>query len=280
MSSPERVGRPRGRVSQSQPSSRSASPSSCLSYQTEIRNSAGRVRRKSGIPQAASRESSPTRTNHVGSAERRLSSATRTRVHSETDNGRNGISHSPILTERVLNARQDDSIFTDVLKATSVAAEFAAVLDSLRNKSGDQDAQKEALKDLVELNREASSTEWARQFKEVFKLLLEKIIEEESGTIRAYALRVMCDLLMRQTKFFQDYIELVILRILEASKDNEKEVQRASEVCAGTAAAVLPSEQCARVLKSVITTGEVPMNQAAIKMLTKVSSNAKNSFIN
>lgn len=170
-------------------------------------------------------------------------------------------------------------MFADAIKATSVAAEFAAVLATLRNKSADQEVQKEALKDLVELNREASSSEWSRQFKEVFKILLEKITNEESSTIRAYALRVMCDLLMRQTKFFQDFIELIILRILEASKDSEKEVQRASEVCAGTAAAVLPSEQCARVLKSVITTGEVPMNQAAIKMLIKVRKQNRGALL-
>jgi CLIP-associating protein 1/2 len=76
---------------------------------------------------------------------------------------------------------------------------------------------------------------------------------------------------MKRTKYFQNYIELTILRILEASKDSEKEVIRAAEGAAGTAAAVLPPEQCLKILKSVIKTGESPMNIAAIKMLTKVS---------
>ena len=49
-----------------------------------------------------------------------------------------------------------------------------------------------------------------------------------------------------------------------------KEVVRAAEGAAGTAAAVLPPEQCLKILKSVIKTGESPMNIAAIKMLTKV----------
>ena len=89
----------------------------------------------------------------------------------------------------------------------------------------------------------------------------------------------MCDLLNKQTKHFQNYVELTILRILEASKDNEKEVIRASEVAAGTAASVLPPDQTLKVLKSLINTGENPMNIAAIKMLTKVINKLNNGII-
>jgi CLIP-associating protein 1/2 len=154
-------------------------------------------------------------------------------------------------------------------------------LYNLRDKTGDQEAQKEALRDLIEFNREASSTEWEIQFKEVLEILIEKISDEESGGIRACALRVLCDLMMRQTKFFDEHIESTIMKILEASKDNEKEVQRASELCAGTAAAVLPAEQSVHVLNNVISTAENPINQAGIKMLTKlVEQQPKNVVLN
>ncbi|CAN7983080.1 unnamed protein product, partial [Ixodes hexagonus] len=90
MASPERISRSRTKgVSQSQPSSRSGSPSSRLSYATYQSHvdSGGRVRRKSGIPTpvGTSRESSPTRlmtpgvspATGTGMYERRLSTGSR-----------------------------------------------------------------------------------------------------------------------------------------------------------------------------------------------------------
>lgn len=276
--SPERVGRSRGRVSQSQPGSRSASPSSArLTYTATAAAERGQwARRKSGIPTTASRETSPTRGNFAAMVrQERLSSGITQIDGSAVASDNRSTPSPPTMSNHSSPLKQPFSpLIVSPLNGsgngTGDSNSFAAVLTTLRSKYSDPESRKEALKDLTELIREASSTEWSKQFRGVFKLLLEKISEEESGMIRAYALRVMCDLLMKQTKYFHDYIELVILRILEASKDSEKEVHRASEVCAGTCAAVLPSEQCVRVLKSVITTGELPMNQAAIKMLTKV----------
>ena len=148
---------------------------------------------------------------------------------------------------------------------------FNTVLIGLRSNTKDTESQKECLNDLIELIREGSSDEWAVRFKEVYKILLDKITEQSNSAVRAMSLRVMCELLMKRTKYFPEYIELTILRILESSKDSEKEVVRAAEGAAGTAAAVLPPEQCLKILKSVIKTGESPMNIAAIKMLTKVN---------
>ncbi|RWS25541.1 CLIP-associating protein 1-like protein, partial [Leptotrombidium deliense] len=146
---------------------------------------------------------------------------------------------------------------------------FKIIFDNL-NTSKDVEFQQEILNELGDLIRNGSSEQWSTHFKEALKILLEKISKDEHSVIRASSLKVMCELLMKQTEFFDNYIELTILRLLDACKDTEKEVQRAAEVCAGTAAVVLPPEQCLRVLKSVITTGELPLNQAAIKMLNKL----------
>jgi len=145
------------------------------------------------------------------------------------------------------------------------------VLSNLKSGSKDIQFQKYALNELIELIREGSSLNWDRYFKDILKVLIDKISGDPNSIIRALSLKVMCELLVQQSHYFLDYIELTILRILEASKDTEKEVQSASSSAASTAAAVLPSELCLKVLKSVITTGEFPMNQAAIKMLLKVN---------
>ncbi|RWS12914.1 CLIP-associating protein 1-like protein [Dinothrombium tinctorium] len=147
---------------------------------------------------------------------------------------------------------------------------FTLVFDNLSGASKDVEFQKEILNEMIDLIRNADSDQWAKHFKEALRILLEKISKDESSVVRSFSLKVMCELLLKQTEFFGNYIELTILRLLDACRDPEKEVQRAAEICAGTAATVLPPEQCLRVLKSVITTGELPLNQHAIKMLNKL----------
>ena len=58
--------------------------------------------------------------------------------------------------------------------------------------------------------------------------------------------------------------------MLQAHKDQEKDVVRAAEACAATMAGVLPTEMVVRVLNPIVKTGDFPVNQAAIKMLTKL----------
>ena len=56
-------------------------------------------------------------------------------------------------------------------------------------------------------------------------------------------------------------------------------VERAAESCAGEMARVLPPELVIRVLNPIIKTGDFPVNQAAIKMLTKVADHPDNNEI-
>ena len=58
--------------------------------------------------------------------------------------------------------------------------------------------------------------------------------------------------------------------MLQAHKDQEKDVVRSAEACAATMAGVLPTEMVVRVLNPIVKTGDFPVNQAAIKMLTKL----------
>ena len=48
------------------------------------------------------------------------------------------------------------------------------------------------------------------------------------------------------------------------------QVVRAAEACAATMSGLLPPEMVVRVLNPIIKTGDFPVNQAAIKMLSKL----------
>lgn len=147
-------------------------------------------------------------------------------------------------------------------------AAFQFITTELSYHNTRNEQRQQALSQLVSLAREGSPL-WEENFRNILRLLMETI-GDHNGSIRAMAVKALCELLKRQSQWFQDYVEFTILKILEAHKDEEKEVSRAAEICSAIAANVLPPEQCFRTLKPLIMTGEYPMNQAAIKMLTKL----------
>ncbi|XP_067126755.1 CLIP-associating protein 1-like isoform X1 [Centruroides vittatus] len=147
-------------------------------------------------------------------------------------------------------------------------AAFQYIITELNYHNTRNEQRQQALSQLVYLAREGSPL-WEENFRNILRLLMETI-GDQNGSIRAMAVKALCELLKRQSQWFQDYVEFTILKILEAHKDEEKEVSRAAEICSAIAANVLPPEQCFRTLKPIIMTGEFPMNQAAIKMLTKL----------
>ena len=57
------------------------------------------------------------------------------------------------------------------------------------------------------------------------------------------------------------------------------QVERAAEGCAAAMAGVLPADLVIRVLNPIIKTGDFPVNQAAIKMLTKVADYPDNKDV-
>lgn len=133
ITSPERLGRTRSRmsnVSQSQPTSRSGSPSSRLSYATfsSSRETGhdGRQRRPSGIPlstgpsREASRETSPSRYS-LNLLDRSFGSKLRGRTgHMGNVNDRQGQSR-PVMAQKILQqSREAESALADALTFDSV----------------------------------------------------------------------------------------------------------------------------------------------------------------
>merc|ERR1719319_1435549 len=107
---------------------------------------------------------------------------------------------------------------------------------------------------LIRLTRSAPEA-LQDNFRTVLRVVLENL-DDDDGAPRALVFGVLT--------------ELVILKVLQAHKDKEKDVVRAAESCAATMAGVLPPDMVVRVLNPIIKTGDFPVNQAAIKMLTKL----------
>ncbi|XP_030829292.1 CLIP-associating protein 1-A isoform X5 [Strongylocentrotus purpuratus] len=143
------------------------------------------------------------------------------------------------------------------------------LLTELSNHNGRFEERKNAMMQLIRLTRSESLSLWDDHFKTVLLLMLETLGDVESS-IRAMALRVLREILRNQPDRFKDYAELTILKILEAHRDPHSEVVRQAEETSATLAISIAPSQCVRVLCPIIQTADCPINQAAIKMLTKV----------
>merc|ERR1719204_2568188 len=133
--------------------------------------------------------------------------------------------------------------------------------------------RKACMTQLIRMSREGQHTVVIQEnFRALLRLLLENL-NDEVGTTRALVFGVLTEMLKQEALIasFQGFTELIILKVLESHRDQEKDVERAAEGCAGAMAGVLPVDLVLRVLNPIIKTGDFPVNQAAIKMLTKVA---------
>ncbi|XP_071789049.1 CLIP-associating protein 1-like isoform X6 [Asterias amurensis] len=174
----------------------------------------------------------------------------------------NGISDTRLT---VTDGAYDD----DILAEGDHVDILVPLLTELSNHNQRFEERRTAMMQLIKLTRSESVAMWDNHFKTVLLLMLETLGDVEAS-IRAMALRVLREILRNQPDRFKDYAELTILKILEAHKDAQSEVVRAAEETSATLAHSIAPEQCVRVLCPIIQTADYPINQAAIKMLTKV----------
>ncbi|XP_071041118.1 CLIP-associating protein 1 isoform X37 [Parasteatoda tepidariorum] len=143
-----------------------------------------------------------------------------------------------------------------------------SIVDEL-NQSSRNEKKIQALGRLICLTREQSFI----ISNEDFRVILREVIQTVADTslpVKTLALNALCELIKTKPDYFQDYVELTLLRILEAQKFTEADVTKMADMCAAVAAVNLPPDQCVRVLNALILSEQMHMTQAAIKMLTKL----------
>merc|ERR1719507_2890734 len=152
----------------------------------------------------------------------------------------------------------------------TVIQEMITTLQSV--KAGSQGMERRAcMTQLIRMARSGTTGGLTEHFRTVLRVLLENL-EDSEGSTRALVFGVLTEMMKQEAlqPGFHGFTELVILKVLQAHKDQEKDVVRAAEACAATMAGVLPTDMVVRVLNPIIKTGDFPVNQAAIKMLSKL----------
>lgn len=108
---------------------------------------------------------------------------------------------------------------------TSVIAELS------NTEEGRSVEKRNALTNLIRLARTGSTLVWNENFRAVLRLLLESLNCGDGGQ-RALVLAVLTEMMRRSplVHHFLSFSELIILRVLNAHGDKEKEVLRAAQV--------------------------------------------------
>jgi len=203
------------------------------------------------------------------------------RLEGRTSTGRSGSIRPPAAMDDMLYGMSDsvsrveressrESTGSESKDGKGVIQNIIHTLQTV--KSGTQVTERKAcMTQLIKIARNGSNPALQEQFRNVLRVLLENL-EDDDGSTRALVFGVLTEMLKQDSlqQGFQGFTELIILKVLQAHKDSEKDVVRAAESCAATMAMVLPPDMVIRVLNPIIKTGDFPVNQAAIKMLTKL----------
>merc|ERR1712223_2217486 len=148
-----------------------------------------------------------------------------------------------------------------------VRKQIQDIIDELQNvkTQSRSNERRSSMTQLIRLTRDGNCSIIKEKFRDVLRLLLENL-SDEMGSTRALVFGVLTEMLKQESLIssFQGFTELIILKVLEAHRDDEKDVERAAEACAAAMAGVLPSDAVIRVLTPIVKTGEFPVNQAAI----------------
>uniref|UniRef100_A0A1I8IUX8 ANK_REP_REGION domain-containing protein n=1 Tax=Macrostomum lignano TaxID=282301 RepID=A0A1I8IUX8_9PLAT len=155
-------------------------------------------------------------------------------------------------------------------------ADIVRELSGARNQRHEQ--RKFCMQRLIGLVRDKTALNWDDHFKNILLILLETLSENESD-IRACALSALQELLRAESARFVDFVEVTVLKVLEAHRDQDRSVAKAADDCAKALSACLPADQILRVLIPIVLDSEVPITLAAIKMEMRVVQEADSGLL-
>ncbi len=283
----ERSGRTPSRVSISQPTSRSASPSSRLNYAQYLENT---VRsRRSSADNDTSRDSSSGRYGFKSHLPVRKPSSAHKIEADIAESCDNPYSRARFKIDEhdILTADKDSTSYDSGISQTSSADQdiknydfpdttkdcnrLKALIEEL-SEAGDEDVKREVLTKIKSLIQESPSDVIVTHFKLILGKIISFLSESQPVVIKETALLLLHTIVKRKTVTFllKQFSDLVIIRVIAMCDDSCKDVAKAAENCAITLSTHLPPESVIRVVVPLVTSEATAVKLAAIKMLSRV----------
>ena len=155
----------------------------------------------------------------------------------------------PVMDDMLYGSRSSDdsnSISGSSKDNKGAIQDIVNTLQAVKTNSQSSE-RKSKMTQLIKIVRSGSNAALHQQFRSLLRVLLENL-EDEEGSIRALVFGVLTEMLNQESlqSGFHGFTELVMLKVLQAHKDPEKDVVRAAESCAATMAASLPPDMVVR----------------------------------
>ncbi|XP_073139605.1 CLIP-associated protein-like isoform X3 [Henckelia pumila] len=133
---------------------------------------------------------------------------------------------------------------------------------STANKSG-------ALQQLIEVSISNDHTIWGKYFNQILTAVLE-LLDDSDPSIREMVLSLIVEMLKNQKNSMEDNIEILIEKLLHATKDNAPKVSSESEHCLTTVLSQYDPFRCLSVIVPLLVTEDERTLITCINCLTKL----------
>lgn len=169
--------------------------------------------------------------------------------------------------------------------ASSSSVNFERAVDSLKKNPTDDRTTSDTestLQWLLKTSKEGTAESWDRQFAHVLQAVL-NLMSDPEPPIRELSIRVLREMLKNQTRHFANDVEAVVLKLLTAHKDTEREVLRAADETLSVLAAHIDPIKCVNILQPIMAQDDNGEEQAillaAIKLFTKIVKQLSPQFV-
>lgn len=284
-----RSSRTKSRVSVSQPSSRSGSPSSRVVYNQYLdcslrarRSSVDSNSRDSSLTRSGFKSQLPVRKPSLGHRSKEtdylLSDFEYLRLKQfkldDIDNvDKDSTSYDSGISQMSSGGHYD---FPDAARDSNA---LKTCIDELSHV--DEQTCKEILNKMVWLVKDGPSDAIVMHFKNLLGKIIALISESHPPAVKETALLLLQTVVKRKTVTFllKQYSDLIIIRVIAVCGDDCKEVAKAAENCAMVLSTYLPAESVIRVIVPLIPSEVTSVKLVSIKMLTRAIECSDDSVI-
>ncbi|XP_002985873.2 CLIP-associated protein [Selaginella moellendorffii] len=167
------------------------------------------------------------------------------------------------LAEEVKPSEANGSSFDDLPSIPSLLIQMSNVEDSSK-RSG-------ALEDFLAIFRKADASSWSQYFNQILTAVLEAL-DDPNNAIRELALSVIFEMLNNQRAMMEEPTELLVEKLLHASKDQTPKVAAGADACLTVVLKEFDAYRCLSVVVPLLVNEDVRTLITCISCLTKLVS--------
>ncbi|XP_031483143.1 CLIP-associated protein isoform X1 [Nymphaea colorata] len=137
------------------------------------------------------------------------------------------------------------------------------------NDENPSESKKEAIQQLVHVSMEKDPSIWTKYFNQILTAVLE-VVDDSDPSVRELALSLILEMLNYQKDSIEDSIEIVIEKLLHASRDSIAKVSNEAECCLSVVLSQFDPYRCLSVITPLLVSEDEKALVSCINCLTKL----------